>query len=739
MTWQEFEKYVKIIATYKWETPATAETINGVKVDCILKIRDDFWVAVEITQDESLSKLRIDLAKFATIRPYLMSQNIYAQCYFITETTPPSSLYESGKGHNVTVLSLSEFDASFFDYNSYRYARNQKKFGSAVNLTSGEKDTRKYVPVKYENITKDIHYSLEDISNALQQGHRIILLGNYGTGKSRCIQELFNTLAFLPKNKVLYPISIDLRDNWGTKRGHEIIQRHFDDLGLNDKAPQVIKLLGKASFCFLLDGFDEIGSQTWSDNPIRLGKIRSESLIGVKDLIARTKGGMIITGREHYFNSDSEMFECLGLSSDKTIMIRCADEFSDEEMSTYISEVCPSVSLPTWVPRRPFICQILIDMGQETLTAISTSGGGKTAFWESLINGLCEREARIHLALDSDTIRRVLRQLARLTRNKPQNFGPISIGEINKAFETVTGLPPVDESAVMLQRLPTLGRLATESTDRHFVDEYILDGLRAEDISNLLEDQLHEVCNVKWTNPLRSFGLSLLADTIGTAPNSTYYFRIMRQAASRQNGVLAGDILAAILESADSNINFDNLKISDSHITYMNLSSNPVSNLYLVQSVLENIDISECNISNVHIQECIINKLMGVAAKQGLPDWIEKSSVEKYEAVTTVSRIKRAPLSEEQRIFITLIKKLFFQPGAGRKEEALLRGLSSSADSKMATRLLNILMTENIVERIKGKEGWVYKPIRKHAHRMDKIITELTLSQDPLWKSLQKK
>jgi hypothetical protein len=77
MKWQEFEKHVRTVASYKWDTHATPATINGVKVDCVLKLKDDYWVLVEITQDESLQKLRTDLAKFATVRPSLISQGIY--------------------------------------------------------------------------------------------------------------------------------------------------------------------------------------------------------------------------------------------------------------------------------------------------------------------------------------------------------------------------------------------------------------------------------------------------------------------------------------------------------------------------------------------------------------------------------------------------------------------------------------------------------------------------------------
>ncbi|WP_157693200.1 hypothetical protein [Burkholderia gladioli] len=97
------------------------------------------------------------------------------------------------------------------------------------------------------------------------------------------------------------------------KRATEFITRHFTDLGLIDLVQDSLKTAFSPASIFLLDGFDEIGAQTWSDDPTKLVEIRKQSLVGVKDIIQRAKGGVLITGREHYFNNDAELLECLGL------------------------------------------------------------------------------------------------------------------------------------------------------------------------------------------------------------------------------------------------------------------------------------------------------------------------------------------------------------------------------------------------------------------------------------------
>jgi hypothetical protein len=311
MKWQTLEALVRDTAQLIWECPATAETINGVKCDCVLKRATDNWVLIEISKTDSLYKLRTDLAKFATIRPFLFSQSIFAKCIFVCESDPPPSLVESGNGLNVEVLSVHQLTERFFNYARYAHARNNRSFGSAVNPFTGEKDGRSYIPVMYSAKSGGDASSIENIIHLIKQKKRMILLGSYGTGKSRCIQELFSRLQSEASKAEIIPLAIDLKEQWGVRRASEILRRHFDDLGLSGDGDSIVKLLGTQTVCLLLDGFDEVGSQSWSNDPATLKEIRAKALSGIKDLIKLTKGAVFITGREHYFNTDEEMFRSL--------------------------------------------------------------------------------------------------------------------------------------------------------------------------------------------------------------------------------------------------------------------------------------------------------------------------------------------------------------------------------------------------------------------------------------------
>lgn len=81
--WQKLEDRIREIASFRWGCVAAPEKIAGVDIDCVLKPSTDHWIAIEITQQNSLTKVREDITKLAGVRMALFGENIYCQCYFV--------------------------------------------------------------------------------------------------------------------------------------------------------------------------------------------------------------------------------------------------------------------------------------------------------------------------------------------------------------------------------------------------------------------------------------------------------------------------------------------------------------------------------------------------------------------------------------------------------------------------------------------------------------------------------
>jgi hypothetical protein len=735
VSWQNVEERIRHLAGFIWDRPAGPEHIGGVDIDCVVHVSKQQIALIEITEERTLEKVRQDILKLETARNALWSaEKVATNCYCVINGSVTRSMKSTGDDLKITVLSAEQFSRLYFDFESYKVGRLRRPFGSSVNPITGASDDSKYVPVSYLLEGTDKSYTADDVVSAIRDGRKIILLGEYGSGKSRCSKELFLRLSLAIPEHGNWPLAIDLRETWGLRRASEIVRRHFDELGLERGANNVIKAFGGDSFVYLLDGFDEVGSQSWSDDEARLRNIRNQSLAGVRDIISKSAAGMIICGREHYFNTDAEMFEALGLRPEKTILLRSKPEFSDEEMEEFLAEKSEDLVLPEWLPKRPLICQVIEKLPDEQLKRMFSDVGGDVEFWNHFMDVLCTRDAAINPIFEPTTLKNVMIRLSRYTRTKPSNVGPLSLHEIQRAFEEVVGEAPVDQAA-MLQRLPALGRVQAETNDRRFIDVYILDGLRALDVDLCASNEGQNLQGMAWQNPLDQLGQRVLASKMQQSGGTRRYLALSNKCASDKNRVGGGDIVASLLRMAVPEVNFEGLALDDSHFLSIDFSDVKARKLSLSNCTFGSVTLLR-DIQDVGLQviNSLAERVYGVAKAEGLPSWIKTINVDRFESLDNVAEIRRIKLSPAHQILVTIVRKTFFQKGTGRKEEALLRGLGNIGSHGTASRIINLLMHEGIISSFKGSEGTVYAPIRKNAQRMNKMLAALNLSDDSIWR-----
>src|SRR5262249_41129683 len=161
--------------------------------------------------------------KLVLARAHLFNSSVFAKCYVVLESEPTTAMIEGGTATHIEVISLATLASQFIDYERYHHTRSDASFGSAIDPESGAKDTVGYVPVTYVQRYPQREYSTTDIANALLEGKRIVLLGEYGSGKSRCISEIFKVLSSKWADTFQFPFAVNLRDCWGLKRAEEII------------------------------------------------------------------------------------------------------------------------------------------------------------------------------------------------------------------------------------------------------------------------------------------------------------------------------------------------------------------------------------------------------------------------------------------------------------------------------------------------------------------------------------
>lgn len=728
--WQIFENEVRELARLSWGTEPQSREVAGVKLDCLLVVKNNYWVVIEITKNNTLDKIRGDINRLALVRSSCFGNNIFAECFIVLPDAPTPSMVTAGKDVHVKVLSKAVFQRLFFDHKEYAQARQALQFGSAVDPLTGKPDRNSYVPVSYARKSDGRRMDLDGIVRSLGSGGTIILTGEYGSGKSRCVKEVFESIAKAENVPLL--LSIDLRRSWGLQTGAEIIRRHLEEVGMSAAADNIVRAFNDGRVTCLLDGFDEIGAQSWSKAAKDLQAVRFATLKGVRDIVAKSKQGVLICGREHYFNSTDEMLVCLGLKATAAVVLRCEDQFTEEEMEQFLDNIGQDIVLPEWLPRRPLMCQAVASLDDASRVAMFDSVDADVEFWHSFMEIVCRREAQIKDILWKEAILEILKRLGRVTRSKPENLGPISFFEIQRAFESVVGQPPTDESLVILQRLPGLGLVGSGSDDRKFIDIFILDGLRATDISDAVRADDRAMFQELWLNPLENLGQRILAIDIQKENGFAQFRGFLLHSTSGKNGVVGGDILSSTVRSLTA-VDLRGIELQEAIFSELDLENCNLQGLRLGDSLISQLILPRSPPKNVEIVNCQIGKIFGITDKRALPDWIKSCEISELESAENVSRIKAIHLSNPHRILVTILKKCFLQKGAGRQEAALLRGLGQIDRRGNVETIIKILKREGLVKVVPGDHGVIFVPERKYTDRVKKIIAELSTSHDQIW------
>ncbi|WP_281985117.1 hypothetical protein [Thalassorhabdomicrobium marinisediminis] len=728
MDWQQLEEAVRKIAENHWSCTARPETLAGVKCDIVLRPSPEEWVVIEVTKEKSLGKLRDDLAKLNTVRLSLVPDGIVCRAFFVS-AHEVSSLRESGRAQRVEVLSLNDFRERFIGKGAYDHERRKVEFGSALDPETNSPDNSDFIEISYIEDSTGSQYTVKDISKLVLGGRKVVLLGEFGTGKSRCSQEVFDAVS---KEEFLFPtFAINLREHWGHKTFDILIRSHLSSLGLSGLEDNAVKLCRSGLTALILDGFDEIGSQSWSGEPNKLRAIRQSSLQGVRDLVAKSENrGVLLCGRDHYFSNNEEMLTCLGLDN-TAIILRCPDEFSDEQARLYISKNSELEEFPEWGPRKPLICQLFSKLEPSTMEGLLSESAGEVDFFEKTLAAICERETRIHPSIDSNILSDILLELSKICRRGSDVNQELTPAEINDTFYSVSGFSPMDEASSILQRLPYLGRVSSGSGNRRFVDDYAQSGLEGYSLTRAFTTFNKDVSHDVYKKPLGQFGIKFLGAHGLIGEDAEKYVRFCN---SKGNTQIAADYLCSKVDASEEEINCKGFDVFRANILELDLSERHIKGLSLSDVHLHKVILNETQFEQCAIQDCILETVVGASDADHLPECFDDSCLfENFSSVDNVSRISELALTDSQKTLIAIIRKLFFQPGRGRKEEALLRGTSKYWDAKTAQEIVRYMQSNGIIFEAPGDRGKLFIPNRKHMRRMGNIISMLGSCDDVLW------
>lgn len=721
-----FESKVRDFAAVRFGLPFRPEHLAGVDFDCVASHRDDYKIIVEATANHTLEKVRGDIARLQLVKQKLIGEGVYADVHLILEKEPTNYMQEGAKAAKISLMSFALFYRNWYDSSAYIAARRIRPFGSAFRDDENGPDGRPYIPVVFDD-RNGHRYTIKELATRIRNGSRIVMTGDFGTGKSRAIQQLFSEL--IPTEAAAKsPISIDLRTMWGTQSAEELVHRHYSILQLSDMKERAVGALHKGDLLILLDGFDELAVQEWGSEPEAIAMSRARAMEPIRDMLNRTSSGALISGRAHYFSSDDEMLAALGLNKN-SLVVETPPEFSLAETKQFLHSAGYDGEIPVWLPRKPLIAEMYADFSQGDLMPESA---GRPAFWENFIDALCSRDAKIRESYDPETIKSILCILSRSTRGTQDGRGPISPTDVQHAFAYVVGQHPAQEATSMLQRLPGLGRVAAETDDRQFIDDFIVEGLRGFDVTNIISTFENSIQSQSWRHGAGDLGLEVIANRLNSTFTLHDAITRIQGARGESEAPLNCDIVGGIMMAEIGDVELSGSEIVGGYISILDLSQKSVSGLHLSQCEIGLLNIFNSDVTDTLISDSIVEVIDGVSG-EGVPAWIDNCVIGKKSSLDTVARIRKTQLKPTEMILVTVLRKTFFQPGSGRKEEALLRGLGEYGDAKLQAKILRVLVSSGFLREAPGNSGKLFIPERSKTSRVSRMMSQLQQTDDEVW------
>ena len=592
------------------------------------------------------------------------------------------------------------------------------------------------------------------LSQSLAAGNVLVLLGDYGAGKSMTLREIYHDLrkVHVKGNSSTFPVYLNLRDHYGQDDPAEILHRHATSVGFG--TPHHLVRAWRAGYVhLLLDGFDEITALYIQGQWRRLKDNRYRAMAGIRRLIREhprflgsgstrfaSRAGLLVAGRAHFFDNPSERRRALGLPND-TLEVSL-NEFTDDQIAKYFEKVGLTGFVPQWLPSRPLLVgylaatRLLADLGGQGEDGPPDPAAG----WDILLDRVAHREAQIEAGIDGPTVRKILERLATLARASAGGLGPLSQESVVQAFQDICGYPPDDRGMVLLQRLPGLGVYRDEENSRVFIDENFVDACRAGDLVTFIEHpfDFNSMVLSRIESGVGDLGISLAQLTAeGGQLSAGKLHTAIDQARRHSCNYMIVDLVRLAL-SAEINlqgsITLEGLVIPEFELGGRDADLSGVRFIDCLFLRVE-LDSSRDATKWPSFSACLVDALEGRVSRHDLPveKFDEECVIETFvESADTTASVLTLDLPLGTRVCLTVLKKIYERSGSGRRENALYRGMDHRAQ-RLVPNVLQVLQSEKLIipYRRKGDRIWLASRDRRRAAR---IIAAPTAGTDSVLK-----
>lgn len=749
-----FEASVRQIARrlYFYATTTGSIIIDGRERDDIIDTGSEL-IVVEATKSRKLDKTEYDLNKSIELVKSLRRIPKYVDYNFriliVTSEDPTADqsryVKEAKSNCPKEIISFNTLFSRLFDARHYIRVRGDYSFGSVRNLKD-ENDFKvpqaEYIPtaLRRENSIESI--KANDLAMRLPNGGRYVLYGDYGSGKSMTLRDIYFTVRdqFSTWNCIHCPIYINLRDHIAQVQPDEALYRHAEKVGF--PTPYSLISAWRSGFVSLfLDGFDELTPPQFATSVNNLRQARRFAVEIIKRFIEQTptSAPIIIAGRESYFDDRSEAKNALGYDNNAQVFDLAG--FTDSDIERFLKT--KSTDIPDWLPSRPLLLGYLANTGlldHQDLSIHPAVG------WDQVLERVCQREVSQvwGVGFEAHDLRHFIEGLATCARKKRDGRG-LEGSDLKSVFRETFGRDSDEPANLLTGRLPGLGAVSGRPGAREFVDSDFAEAAASGDLKRYIDNPfearppLSDICN-----PMGWLGREMSVKN--TLDISAKVSIALERATHHENLTTTAKDLMSILIDNRKDYTGCNIHIKDADFdTFIIDPDIDFSAITLSRCAIETIEITQAQSTIVsgnlpNIQDCVISTIAGVVSEKDIPNGVLTGSttVEFYSANTpTNDAVLRLTLPDPMKVMLTVLRKLFLQRGSGRQHSALRRGLPNNL-LKYVDPIIAIIVSEGFAQIINLNERKVIIPNRAYNSDAFDIINGPNMSNHPLVRRIRK-
>ncbi|WP_417482625.1 NACHT domain-containing protein [Maricaulis sp.] len=750
---EAFEEEVRRIARLLWSTDQSggSATEDGRERDGIFENRDMIHI-VEATTSRRKDKIQGDAHKTALlVKSKRKSQQKGVAGWLITQGEPTPDQKSAAYLHNneLSILSFDQFRSRVFNGTDYLNCRNSYPFGSAQDLRHGNTHIADdaFIPIDMISLSDKTIYTIKSAPIWIKKngGNRAVITGEYGTGKSMTLRELFILYRkqYFTNKSHICPIHLNLRDHIGQTDPSEALHRHAKKIGFANPI-DLVRFWRLGSSALILDGFDELSSLSFGTKISEIRDHRQRSMELIRNFFKESTSStpIYVAGRSNYFDSISELKRALSIQDHNTIL--SMNEFTEDQIANYLEKLGVTNTLPDWIPTRPLLLGYLasrVQFADPTLTDIKSKGD----CWDYLLDKICEREKDQDPRLVADTIRKIMERLATRARASTDGLGRFDMRTLSDTFRDIVGVSPDEAALNLISRLPGLNPMELEDHTRTFVDPALTDAARAGDVVQFCQMPYSSDELVKLFEESSNAAGDICHDVVRArlekmklAPNGI--LNAAQVASEKDNcGDLAIDIWASLLNRNQEIKITKTLIIKEASATDLHLSD---------QHDSDKIEFWEClfdriwadswlvNSKQPKFVNCSINEVIGFIPDKDKAAHFAESDVDRYVTEKASNNlILASSLPVSVRVLISILRKLYAQSGSGRLEKALRAGLDTDS-SRHVDGVLRAITQEGFA-RLSGRPGKeIWLPDRSKLREVHRILNDPMGSKSQLVRKL---